>query len=301
MSSRKELIIIVSTTCVLLLFCAVVMIRQFAPPKMTTENIHAEMTPRGHKRKRGAASLDRRKERLRRKNGTRAKNVKKTIPSLSADEWSGMVEQLRQATNSQEKIDLINTLASVDSDEFTNLVSDLLKDKDKGVRRAAIESLNGKEKGDILKCVAYALDDPDKDVREMAVILISDAPEPKRCAELLLKATGDTSEDVRLATFDVLEGKPNSVQANVFEESIKSPYEDVKENTVEMLMNAPSVDTIEILFNGLDDGDPEFRKFVNTKIDLLFGRKFADSSKAMTWWLKNKKRFDKELFEKASN
>lgn len=297
--------IIASTTCVLLIFCGIVLIKQLNPPEKTTKNTSSTFSkripPRSNRGKNGISSLEKRKEHLREKNGKPPRSKKNSTTSLSASEWNAVVSQLKQTSDSQEKIDLINSLATVDSPELTNLMLELLKDKDKDVRLAAIELLNGKEKGDILKCVEYALDDPDKDVRETAVNLISDANEHKRDAALLLKGAGDTSEDVRLAVFDVLEDKPALVRAEVFEESIKSSYADVKENTVEMLMSTPSVDTIEILFNGLDDGDPEFREFVNTKIDLLFGHKFKDSSEAMKWWLKNKKKFDKELFEKASN
>ena len=300
MNNRKELLIIASTTCVLLLLCGIVLYNQINHSTETSPNTPSSGTKKNDSLNKmgkvGSSSLKKRKKR--KIANKKQKDEHNTSYSLTTSEWNTVVSQLRKSRDPQEKIDLINSLATLDSIALTKLILELLKDKDEDVRLAAIELLNGKEQGDILKCVEYALDDPNKDVREMAVILISDANEPKRYAALLLKGVGDSSEDVRAAIFDVLEDKAPSIQAKVFEISISSSYEDVKENTVEMLMNTPTTDTIEILFNGLDDDDAEFRDFVNTKMDLLFSHEFKNSSEAMKWWRQNKKKFDKDLFEK---
>lgn len=298
MESRKELLIIASTTCVLLLFCGIIIYKQINHSTETSLNPTSDSSQTtdslNKMEKLVVPSLSKREW-----EGNEPKHEKSTSYSLNSSEWNTVVTQLRKSNNPQEKIDLINSLAAFDSIALTKLILGLLKDKNKEVRLSAIRLLNGKEQGDILKCIEYALDDPEKGVREIAVVLIADTNnKPQSYTPLLIKGIGDSTRDIRLAIFDVLGNKPVSVQVEVFKAGMISSYRDVKENTVEMLMTTPSIDTVEILFQGLDDGDEKFRNLVNTKIDLLFAREFKNSSDAAQWWMKNKNQYSKDLFKK---
>jgi len=237
-----------------------------------------------------------RRKRLR--NRKNARHMDTALSDKGLVEIDAISDQLKNVTDAKEKINLLDQLWDVDDPSLPKLVAELLNDKNKEVRLAAMELLDGKTKGEILNCIDQALDDPDKNVREVAVVLLSDINEPLRTQNLLVKGVEDAAENVRAATFDVVGEKPISVQQYVYTQSILSQHDDVKEKTVDLIMDIPSPQTVEILFQGLNDSDNDFRELLNSKMDFLFSKEFKNSDDALAWWGKNKHKYDDELFEK---
>jgi len=87
-------------------------------------------------------------------------------------------------------------------------------------------------------------------------------------------------------------------QEFVYNQSIASPYMDVKDSTLDMLMDIPSHRTVGIIFRGLNDKNNDFREMINTKIHFFFSKEFDNYNDAIAWWEKNKNKYDDELFEK---
>ena len=206
-------------------------------------------------------------------------------------------DRIKRLESPDDKINLLEPLWDVDDPALPQLVLELLDDKSKEVRLEAMELLNTKEKGDILKCIEKALDDPDEDVRVVAVTLLDDSTS-KGAEKLLVKGIDDGSEEVRSASFDVLESKPAKMQESIYNQSISSPYSDVKELTIELVMDIPSHTSVNILFRALNDSDKDIKELTNSKLDFIFSREFNNYNEALAWWEKNKKNYDKELFEK---
>lgn len=213
-------------------------------------------------------------------------------------EVDAISEQIKRVELPKDKIDLMNQLWDIDDPALPKLVAELLNEKDAEVRLSAIELLDNKEKGEILACIEKALDDPDKDVRETAVVLLSDAKPSDKTKSLLVKSVDDSEENVRAAAFDVIGTQSVDVQEFVYNQSINSPYNDVKEMTVDLIMDIPSHRTVNLLFQGLNDTNEDFREYVNSKLDFIFSREFKNYNEAVAWWNKNKDKYDEELFEK---
>ena len=229
----------------------------------------------------------------------RRQRMDKTLPSdTGMVEVDAVSDQIRRVDMPQDKIALMNQLWQIDDPAIPQLVTELLNDRNAEVRMAALELLDNKEKGEILACIERALDDPDKEIREYAVILLSEADPSEKTRMLLGKSAEDPSEDVRSAAFDVIGDQDTATQEQIFSQSILSPHQDVKEMTVDLILDIPSHRTVNLLFQGLNDNDKDFREYVQSKLDFLFGKEFANYNEALAWWNENKDKYDEELFEK---
>lgn len=213
-------------------------------------------------------------------------------------EVDAISDQIKGVEQPQEKITLINQLWNVDDPALPKLVNELLNEDNSDVRMAAIELLENKEKGEILESVEKALDDPNQEIREFAVFILSETQPSEKSKVLLAKSVDDSSEDVRAAAFDVISDQDVKTQEQIFSQSIYSPYLDAKEMTVDLILDIPSHRTVNLLFQGLNDSDPDFREYVTSKLDFLFGKEFKNYNEAVAWWNKNKDKYDEELFEK---
>jgi len=213
-------------------------------------------------------------------------------------EVDSIAQQLKGMTIPEDKIELIDQLQDMDDPAVTALVNSLLDDSDADVRLAALELLEDKTKGDIAACLDKALDDPDDAVREYAATLVDGIKDKDASEMLLAKALEDSSENVREAGFDVIVDKTNDVQEAVFAQSIHSPYQETKETTADAILDISSHSSINILFEGLKDPDPDFVEYINSKIDYLFAKEFDSYDDAVKWWNENKDNYDEELFDK---
>jgi HEAT repeat protein len=294
--NKNKIVLYVLITCLLLIVVGIILFKAMGSGSV-------DEMPEINQREisKLSAKADRKARLLARKRRLRSK--KRSVDSRIS-EGKGLVEvdaisdQISRMDDSNAKIDLLNELWDVDNPALPKLVLEQLDDKNKGVRLAAIELLDNKTEGEILSCIDKALDDPDETVREFAVILLADIDEKQKIQSLLLKGVGDSSENVRAATFDVLGDKSVGEQEDVYAQSINSPYADVKNSTIDMLTDIPSHKTIEILFRGLNDDNNDFRDMVNSKIHFFVSEEFDNYNDAIAWWEKNKDNFDEELFEK---
>jgi tetratricopeptide (TPR) repeat protein len=255
----------------------------------------SEMT--GKKKKNSSRQkIEQRKRRLHNKI-KRKKHSYKPV-NTGVPEIDSVAEELKGMSISEDKIELLDQLDDVDSPALPELVKSVLDDDDPEVRLAALELLEDKKKGEIADCLNKALDDPDEDVREYAATLLYGIEDKEEAADLLIKTMDDSSENVREAGFDVVTDKEPDVQLPVFEQTIHSPYKDIKENTADAILDIPSHKSVTTLFEGLKDPDQEFVEYVNSKLDYLFGKEFKNYDEAINWWNKNKDKFDEDLFDK---
>jgi len=217
------------------------------------------------------------------------------------DEMLGEVERieklLQNTTNPDDKEELFMELDGLDHPRVYEIIYRELDDNNEKVREAALDLLLDVESEEMIPCIEKAMDDKNPELREMAVDLLGNIEVEGACQELLLKGTDDKSEDVRSAIFDVLDDKETSEQHYVYAQSIKSKRKDVKISTVEAIIDIPSHDSVQILFEGLKDKDKEFREEVNWHLDFLVSKEFSSYKEALDWWKNNSDRFDEELFE----
>jgi len=239
--------------------------------------------------------IEDRKKRLHKK--IKRKNNYKTIET-GVVEIDTISQQIKGMTLPDDKIELIDKLDEMDSPALPKFVKSMLNDSDPNIRLAALELLDDKKQGDIADCVDKALDDPDEDVREYAATLLYGVKQKENEKNLLVKVMNDSSENVRDTGFDVLSEKSQDVQEFIFEETIHSPYKDIKENTADAILDIPSHSSVLILFEGLKDTDDDFVESVNSKLDYLFGKEFKSYEEAIKWWNNNKNNYDNELFDK---
>lgn len=296
--NRGKLIFYVAVTCIILVTVGIILFSELGDQGITKNpDIGKMKNPVRNSVKKSnseiKSKLQARKDRLRSKKMSSPKFSNKGLVEIDV-----ISEQISRLENPNAKIDLLNQLWEIDNPALAKLVMEQLNDKNEEVRLAALELLDNKKQGEILACIEKAMDDPDEKVREFAVILLGDTDEKQNTQSLLLKGVDDSSEDVRAATFDVLGMKNAKEQEYVFSQSIASPYNDVKENTLDLLMDIPSHSTIKILFHGLNDQDEDFREMVKDKIHFLITQEFDNYNDAIAWWEKNKNKFDDELFEK---
>lgn len=293
---KKQIILYAGIVLVLVVVIGGLSIKTFMGETPTEEQVTTKTSP-----KRTAGNKVDRKKRLADRL-TRLRNRRQRKPKGPSDkglvEVDAISDQLKNVDNSKDKIEILDQLWEVDDPALPKLVMEQLEDKNADVRLAAMELLDNKEKGEILDCIDKALDDPDRHVREFAVVLLGDAEQPQRTQSLLVKGVEDSSEHVRAAALDVIGAKSTPVQEFVFAQSIRSPYKDVKEMTVDLILDMPSHNSAEILFQGLNDQDGDMREYVNSKVDFLFGKEFKNTDEALIWWEKNKDKYDEELFEK---
>jgi hypothetical protein len=135
-------------------------------------------------------------------------------------------------------------------------------------------------------------------VREYAATLLYGLKDKESTTDLLIKTMDDSSENVREAGFDVVTDKEPDIQISVFEQSIHSPYKEIKENTADAILDIPSHKSVITLFEGLKDPNQEFVEYINSKLDYLFGKEFKSYDEAMKWWNENKDNLDEDLFDK---
>lgn len=286
-----------AVTVILLAVVGMILFKELAEkPVAPKPDIEKVIAPKQNRPQQDVS--ERQSKLIARRERLRSKRSQPKISNKGLVEVDAISEQLTRIENPKDKVDLLDQLWEVDDKALPKLVLEQLDDKNQEVRMAAIELLDNKKEGEILACINKALDDPDKNVREFAVVLLGDTEEKENTKTLLLKGVDDSSEDVRAAAFDVLGVRSPKEKEYVFAQSIASPYKDVKNNTVDLLMDIPSHTTIKILFQGLNDNDGDFRELVQDKIQFLVSQDFKNYNDAISWWEKNKNKYDDELFEK---
>jgi hypothetical protein len=88
------------------------------------------------------------------------------------------------------------------------------------------------------------------------------------------------------------------IELSVLENGIISPHNDVKYASTWLLQERSDHRALEILLEGLNDTDPQFREEINETLNFLINHEFETYDEAITWWNKNKENYDEELFEK---
>ncbi|MCX6986034.1 MAG: HEAT repeat domain-containing protein [Lentisphaerae bacterium] len=231
------------------------------------------------------------------KNCTKPK-LPREMPKTQTDQEVGnALKKYASTDDPDEKIVILNNLALVSNKKILDLVYKALDDPSDDVRIAAAMLFEDFGDNAIIPAVSKALNDKDEEVRLIAMNALGDVDSPETL-ELLRKGIGDDSEVVRDAVFSVLSDKDSATKEAILGEAIRSKFRDVKEKVQDLAIETPSHKTMEMLIEALQDGDEGFRADIFSTITVFFSEEFKTYEEAKNWWIKNKDRYDDELFEK---
>ena len=208
-----------------------------------------------------------------------------------------ILDKYSKAKNSDEKAVILYELSLNPNSKMPELVCTALEDPSDDVRIAAAQLLDNFNDNAIIPAISKALGDKNEEVRLLAIQALGDAGSPET-AKLLAKGVSDDSEDVRNAVFSAVARMDNSTKEAVLGEAVRSKYQDVKEKVVELAVEIPSHNTVELLLGVLNDGDTGLKKEIFTVMTVFFSEEFKTCDEARRWWVKNKDRFDDDLVEK---
>lgn len=206
-------------------------------------------------------------------------------------------DKYAKTDNSDEKVAILNELALSSNRKILELVYRALEDPSDEVRIAAAQLMDNFDANAIIPAVSKALNDKNEEVRLLAIYALRDADVPET-VKLLAKGIGDDSESVRGAVFSTVSVKDTPTKEAILGEAIKSKFQDVKEKSVDLAVEAHSRRTVEMLLGVLNDSDVELKNGIFSIMTVFFSEEFKTCEEARKWWAENKDRFDDELVEK---
>jgi predicted RNase H-like nuclease (RuvC/YqgF family) len=211
---------------------------------------------------------------------------------------AALLAKFDSASSVKEKLEFIESLSELAFKQDPSVISVVRKalaDPNSKVAHAAIELLEDYETPEILPAIEQALKLADEQIRIAAVETLSAVNDPQ-VIQLLAQALNDTSAEVRAAAIEVVqEYDSDPIKLSIMEKAIISPYDDVKYEAVSMLEDRSDHTAVELLIEGLKDRDPKFREEINETLSFLIDQEFETYEEALTWWTKNKDKYDDEL------
>jgi HEAT repeat protein len=211
------------------------------------------------------------------------------------------LKPLESLKDNDEKIEFITGYADEHPESAAIMVYNVLDDSDVEVRTAAMEMLATKELDDpnIVFVADKALIDSEPQVRQSAVEACTHVTDPA-VGKVLVDALADESEDVRTAAIELAGQKEPTIRLEVLKAGVASQYEDVREGAISSLTDASSPAAVDILIEGLQNPNPEFREPFKDALDFLLPTDgdLSTYDQYKKWWDANRSKFDNELVEK---
>jgi hypothetical protein len=206
--------------------------------------------------------------------------------------------RIKQTTDINEKLDLLDDLNYIEDPMILDIINRELNDPSTEIRLSALQLLENFEGKEVFPVLRKALDDSSEKIRAEAIDIIDDVEVPggdPEEADILLKAINDPSEDVRSSALDAIDNKPSYDLEIIGDEAIKSNFPEVKEAILEALADTPSVRGVEVMIEGLNDPDPDFRNDVIDELELITDQSFNSYDEARKWWDQHQNEFLEEF------
>jgi hypothetical protein len=257
---------------------------------------------RKHRKKNMQKQPGRRAGKSRRSTDTKQGGQKNRMVNQDEMEIRQEVERIdrmiRATSDINEKLDLLDDLNYIEDPMVLDIINRELDDPSPEVRLSALQLLENFEGKEVFPVLRKALDDDSEEIRAEAIDIIDDIEVPggdPEEADILLKAINDPSEDVRSAALDAIENKPSYDLEIIGEDAIKSDFPEVKEAVLEALADTPSIRGVEVMIEGLNDPDPDFRNDVIDELELITDQTFNSYDEARKWWDQHQNEFLEEF------
>ena len=163
-----------------------------------------------------------------------------------------------------------------------------------GPRSRAIRMLAGNTSAEILPVLALAREDRDEELRIQAVMAAMRV-EGEEFEDFIAAAFADKSANVRFAGLDVVDHQPEDVRERLFVRAMLSPRGDVALAGLGELEADATADSIPLIMRGLSAPNDEVREEARVTLEFLLDEEFQGEEQAREWWLRNMRRFDREL------
>ncbi|QTN32013.1 hypothetical protein HZ994_06610 [Akkermansiaceae bacterium] len=165
-----------------------------------------------------------------------------------------------------------------------------------GEKQTVLAKLEASDPGSLANVLRRALLNPDEGLRIHAVMMTPSIYQfPEDATDILAAASCDDSAEVRSHALQMLNEQPSETKLKVYATTLGSPLAEVREMTVLELGRMKSKPALELLFQGLGYGDPDFSMKVNDELSTLINARFDSLDEANGWWKANSVKFDERL------
>ncbi len=222
-----------------------------------------------------------------------------TVQSLGNPTIREAYASFSEAATSSGRLEILESMAGMafeQEPELLGLLEKALDDPDPEVVRSAAQMLEPYRSAQVLPLAEKALRSRDEEVRYCALAPLEEIEDPK-CAELVVLALSDPSETVRGRALDVIRGQAPDIQILSLRRAFGSGSDEVKSELLSLLELRGDKAAVEVILNGLNDPNPEFREEVKGVLQVLLDQEFKNYNQAMRWWKANEHRYDEHLFE----
>jgi len=203
------------------------------------------------------------------------------------------------STSKVRTLDLLMSLSGYSAEqemELIPIIQQAMAGGDPEVCRAALELLEPYQNAAILPLLEQGFSMTDKETRLAALAPLAKLTDP-RAADLMGLAMNDASEDVRTRAMEIVEQQSEDSQLISLEKGLASAYADTQSQALSQLELRGGKAVVDIVLNGLQSQNSQFRQEVNSVLQFLLDREFESYQEAAQWWQANKNRYDDDLIE----